>query len=120
MKVYYVNKFLKKYDKIGYFFDEDIKWIEDAELNNRAKKQNIEVGVIKELTCIHDNLTFRQDLRSAYRYGSGAKIAARKGLHKKRPNANWMLIWPCFKQHIVAGFYCILWNIVYCFGYFLT
>lgn len=104
---------------IDYYFDEDIKWIEDAELNNRAKKKNVEVGAIEDLTCIHDNLTFKQDLKSAYRYGTGAKIAARKGLHKKRPSANWNLIKPCFKQKIGAGFYCILWNIVYCFGYYL-
>lgn len=102
---------------IGYYFDEDIKWIEDAELNNRSIKKKIQVGCIKELTCIHDNLTFKQDLKSAYRYGTGAKLAAKKGIHKKRPCANWGLIIPCFKKKILAGFYCIIWNIVYCFGY---
>ena len=107
-------------DLIGYYFDEDIKWIEDSELNHRAKAKNVEVGVIKELTCIHDNLTFKQDLKSAYRYGTGVKTAARKGLHKKRPTANWNLIIPCFKENILAGFYCIIWNIVYCFGYYFT
>lgn len=105
--------------RLGYYFDEDIKWIEDSELNHRAKEKNIEVGIIRELTCIHDNLTFKQDLRSAYRYGNGVKTAARKGLHKKRPTANWNLIIPCFKKSILAGFYCIIWNIVYCFGYYL-
>ena len=113
-----IRKDIKK--KIGYYFDEDIKWIEDSELNHRAKAKNIEIGVIKKLTCIHDNLTFKQDLKSAYRYGSGVKTAARKGLHKKRPTANWNLIIPCFKQKFLAGLYCILWNIVYCFGYYLT
>lgn len=106
--------------KIGYYFDEDIKWIEDSELNNRAKEKNIKVGIIKELTCVHDNLTFRQDLKSAYRYGTGVKTAAKKGLHKKRPTANWCLIKPCFKKNFVAGVYCIIWNIVYCIGYYLT
>ena len=107
-------------DEIGYYFDEDIKWIEDSELNNRAKKKNIEVGTIEELTCIHDNLTFKQDLKSAYRYGTGVKIAAKKGLHKKRPTANWNLIGPCFKKKFLAGFYCIIWNIIYCIGYYFT
>lgn len=105
-------------EKIGYYFDEDIKWIEDSELNNRAKKENIEVGTIESLTCIHDNLTFKQDLKSAYRYGTGVKIAASKGLHKKRPTANWNLIMPCFKKKFLAGIYCIIWNMVYCFGYY--
>lgn len=107
-------------EKIGYYFDEDIKWIEDSELNNRAKKENIEVGIIEKLTCIHDNLTFKQDLKSAYRYGTGVKIAAGKGLHKKRPTANWNLIIPCFKKRFLAGIYCIIWNIIYCFGYYFT
>lgn len=106
--------------KVKYYFDEDIKWIEDSELNIRAKAQNIKIGVIEELTCIHDNLTFKQDLKSAYRYGSGVKLAAKKGLHKKRPTANWNLIIPCFKKKILSGFYCIIWNIIYCFGYYLT
>lgn len=109
------KKILKK---IGYFFDEDIKWIEDSELNIRAKKNNIEIGVIDEVTCIHDNLSFKQDLKSAYRYGTGVKIASKKGLHKKRPTANWNLIIPCFKKNILSGSYCIIWNIVYCIGYY--
>ena len=106
--------------KIGYYFDEDIKWIEDAELNNRAKKEKIKVGTIKELTCIHDNLSFKQDLKSAYRYGSGVKIAAKKGLHKKRPTANWNLIIPCFRKKFLSGIYSIIWNIVYCIGYYFS
>jgi glycosyltransferase involved in cell wall biosynthesis len=105
-------------NKIGYYFDEDIKWIEDSELNIRAKKQNIEVGIIDRLTCIHDNLSFKQDLKSAYRYGCGVKVAANKGLHKKRPTANWNLIIPCFKKRFLSGIYCIIWNIVYCYGYY--
>ena len=104
--------------KIGYYFDEDIKWIEDSELNIRAKKNNIEIGIIDNVTCIHDNLTFKQDLKSAYRYGQGVKTAARKKLHKNRPTANWNLIIPCFKQNILTGFYCIIWNLVYCVGYY--
>lgn len=112
-----INKKIKKY--IKYYFDEDIKWIEDSELNIRAKKHNIEVGIIDELTCIHDNLTFKQDLKSAFRYGTGVKTAARKNLHKKRPTANWNLIIPCFKENIFSGIYCIIWNLVYCVGYYI-
>ena len=106
-------------EQVGYYFDEDIKWIEDSELNIRVKKNQIQVGMINELTCIHDNLTFKQDLKSAFRYGTGVKIAALKGLHKKRPTANWNLIMPCFRQRILSGFYCIIWNLVYCIGYWV-
>ena len=111
-----LNKKIK--EKIDYYFDEDIKWIEDSELNNRVKAKNIKIGFIKKLTCIHDNLTFRQDLKSAYRYGTGVKVAARKGLHKKSPTANWNLILPCFKKNLFSGIYLIVWNFVYCYGYY--
>lgn len=112
-----INK--KIVDKIGYYFDEDIKWIEDSELNIRVKRAGIKVGIIDELTCIHDNLSFKSDLRSAFRYGTGVKIAAMKGLHKKKPTANWNLIIPCFKKNFFSGIYCIIWNIIYCLGYYL-
>lgn len=112
-----INKKISKY--IDYYFDEEIKWIEDSELNIRVHKEKIKIGFINELTCIHDNLTFRQDLKSAYRYGTGVKLAAKKGLHKKRPMANWNLIIPCMKKNILSGLYCLVWNLVYCYGYFI-
>lgn len=112
------KKILKKIN--NYYFDEDIKWIEDGELNIRARKAKIKIGRIEEVTCIHDNLSFKQDLTSAYRYGWGTRIAVIKGLQrKKRPDANWNLIIPCFKQKFFSGIYSLIWNIVYCFGYFL-
>ena len=112
-----VNKKIKPL--VGnYFFDNDIQWIEDSELNIRAKKANIKVATITSTTCIHDNLTFKQDLKSAYRYGYGVRIAAGKNLHKKRPTANWNLIIPIFKKNIISGLYYIVWNIIYCIGYF--
>ena len=107
-------------DKIGFFFDEDIKWIEDAELNRRASKCNIPVGRIDYITCIHDNLSFKQDLTSAIRYGSGAKIASKKNLHPKRPCANWTLIYPCMKKGFFYGAYALLWNLCYCLGYWFV
>ena len=113
-----INKKIKS--KIGnYFFDNDIQWIEDSELNIRATKSKIKVGLIEEVTCVHDNLTFKQDLKSAYRYGYGVKKAAKKNLHKKRPTANWNLIIPIMKKNVISGFYYFLWNIIYCIGYYV-
>ena len=107
-------------EKVGnYFFDDDIQWIEDSELNIRAKKAKIEVGIINEVTCIHDNLTFKQDLKSAYRYGYGVKNAALKNLHKNSPTANWNLIYPISKKSIFSAIYYFCWNIIYCVGYYL-
>ena len=116
-----INK--KILQHIDYFFDTDIRWIEDADLNARAKAVGIDVGVISDVTCIHDNISFRQDVKSAFRYGTGARMAKRKGLigldGKKRtsPNANWNLIAPCFKHGLVCGLYYTVWNLAYCLGY---
>lgn len=102
----------------NYFFDDDICWIEDFELNIRVKKANINIGCINEITCVHDNLTFKQDLKSAYRYGTGVRKAVRKGIYDKGPDGNWDVIVPIMKKNILSGVYYVLWNIVYCVGYF--
>ena len=110
-----INK--KILDYVGYFFDEDIKWVEDTELDRRAINNNVEIGFIDTLTCIHDNLTFKQDLKSAYRYGYGAKLSVKKGIRKKGHIGNWFLVKKCFKISILTGFYSILWNIFFAIGY---
>ena len=113
-----INK--KIVDKIDYYFDEDIKWIEDSELNTRVFKQKIKIGFIKSLTCIHDNLSFKQDLKSAYRYGTGAKMAVRKKLRKRGKIGNWFLVPECFKDSIALGIYDIVWNISFAIGYLFS
>ncbi len=119
-----INK--KIIDLVGYYFDEDIKWIEDADLNARARKANVKIGKINTTTCIHDTLSFRQDLKSAYRYGTGAKIAKGKKLYsiegktRKNANANWQLLKPCFKRSIFHGLYAIAWNLCYCIGFYCS
>ena len=44
----------------NYYFDEDIKWIEDGELNIRCRKSKIEIGRIESITCVHDNLSLNK------------------------------------------------------------
>lgn len=113
-----IHKSIK--EKVGnYFFDNEIQWIEDSELNIRARKAKIKVGIINEITCIHDNLTFKQDLKSAYRYGYGVKNAVLKNLHKNSPTANWSLIYPISKKSVFSAIYYFFWNIIYCGGYYL-
>lgn len=112
-----INKKIKESIN-GYFFDSNICWIEDFEFNLRAKKKKIDIGYIQDITCKHDNLTFCQDLKSAYRYGTGERKAVKKGVYKKGPDANWDIIIPIAKKNILSGIYYVLWNIIYCIGYF--
>ncbi len=114
-----INKKIKS--KIqNYFFDNDICWVEDFEFNIRAKKAQIDIGTIETITCIHDNLSFKQDLKSAFRYGTGVKKAVRKKIYDRGPDGNWGVILPIMKKNILSGIYYILWNIIYCIGYFTT
>lgn len=114
-----INKKILPY--IGnYFFDEDIKWIEDSELNFRIFKADLKIGFIEDETCIHDNLTFKQDLKSGYRYGMGAKTAVKKGLREPGKRGNWFLQKDCFNHSVATGIYCFIWNISKCLGYILT
>ncbi len=113
-----INKKIIKY--IDYYFDEDIKWVEDTEMNRRVKRNNLEVGFIQKLTCIHDNLTFKQDLKSAYRYGYGAKLSVKKGIRKKGKIGNWFLTPRCFSKSILLGLYSVAWNICFAIGYLIN
>ncbi len=111
-----INKKILEFSN-GYFFDEDIKWVEDAELNDRLNGK-IKIGVINEITCIHDNLTFKLDLTSAYRYGTGVKRAVKKNLYKPGPQPNWFLLKKISKEDLLASIYFIIWNGAYCLGYY--
>ena len=101
----------------GYFFDEDIKWVEDTELNDRVKNK-IKIGTINEVTCIHDNLTFKLDLKSGYKYGTGVKKAVNKKIYKPGPEPNWFMFKDIAKENIFSGLYFVIWNGFYCLGYY--
>ncbi len=106
-------------DAIGdHFFDSRLTWIEDSEFNVRLSKANIPIHETDGLTCIHEALTFRRDLISAFRYGEGVRIAASYNLHKKRPTANWFLIPPMYRISFLHGVYALVWNVVYCIGFY--
>jgi len=102
----------------GYFFDEDIKWVEDTELNDRLKNK-VKIGVINETTCIHDNLTFKLDLKSGFKYGTGVKRAVNKKIYEPGPEPNWFLLKQISKKSLLSALYFIIWNGVYCLGYYV-
>ncbi|MBE7074210.1 MAG: glycosyltransferase [Clostridiales bacterium] len=112
-----INKKIK--DKIGgYFFDERLTWVEDAELNYRMKKNNIGFGVIEEVTCAHVPLSFKQDLHSAYNYGIGAKIRVYYKMRKKGVNFNSDVTKQMRKFGLKYWIYALRWNLSYARGYY--
>lgn len=105
-------------DKIGgYYFDESIPWTEDAELYIRLKKAAINFYFAKNTIAYHDYLSFGQDLKSAFNYGTGKAtrvahgIASGSGTHFK----NFFKI--SSKFGIFTGIYLLFWNLLYFSGY---
>ncbi|MBQ9071929.1 MAG: glycosyltransferase family 2 protein [Bacilli bacterium] len=111
-----LNKKILEYSN-GYFFDEDIKWVEDTELNDRVKNK-IKIGRINQITCIHDNLTFKLDLKSGYKYGTGVRRAVNKKIYKPGPEPNWFLFKELAKENLISALYFVIWNGFYCLGYY--
>ena len=103
----------------NYFFDEDIHWVEDSELNNRIKKANIKIGYIQDAIIYHSPLTIYQDLRSAFRYGCGKRIGVEKGIMNGIGSFFFKTFDVIKKKGFLAGLYITIWNITYCLGYLI-
>ena len=112
-----INKKIK--DKIGgYYFDERLTWVEDADFNYRMKKNNIGFYSIEEPTCAHVPLSFKQDLRAAKNYGNGAKIRVHYKMREKGVNFNSDVTRQMKKLGFRYWIYALRWNLAYAKGYY--
>ncbi|WP_273130511.1 glycosyltransferase [Bacillus weihaiensis] len=103
----------------GYYFDHSIKWVEDAELNVRLKKNKILIFDAPEAIIEHCSIPLKKDLRAAFNYGTGKRIGVRKGI-MRGVGAFWSDIPKIFiKKGLFTSIYMICWNICYTFGYYL-
>ncbi len=102
--------------KIGYYFDRDIHWEEDDELNDRVKRAKVRIEYMPSAKIFHPQLTIKTDLRSAYRYGTGRRIGVEKGLFSLNifRYIDFAVFW---KKSPVHFLYLLLWNISYFLGY---
>ncbi len=102
----------------GYYFDHDIHWVDDAELDLRIRKYGIKINYIPKAIIYHHSLKLFDDLCSAFRYGYGKRIGVRKGI-MEGVGAFWGDIPNVVKEKgFFASIYLILWNIAYCCGFF--
>jgi cellulose synthase/poly-beta-1,6-N-acetylglucosamine synthase-like glycosyltransferase len=102
----------------GYIFDETIYWTEDAELYTRLKKAHVDFFYAASAVAVHDTLTIRQDVSSAFRYGTGK---ARRVLKKisSGPNTHFKDFLRVLRiSGLAVALYSILWNLSYAAGYF--
>lgn len=112
-----INKGIKK--TIGnYFFDSNIYWTEDADLNTRLKEANIKVNYVFNAKVFHPPLNLKHDLRSAFRYGVGKRIRVETGKANNMGTHFKKVFDVMNKKGFLAGVYYFVWNISYSMGYF--
>lgn len=61
-------------EDIGYYFNPNLKWEEDFDFNSRVMEKKLKIHWDRSAVIYHPALTFKQDLRSAYNYGTGHGI----------------------------------------------
>lgn len=59
----------------GQIFNPDVRWTEDADLNFRLKLSGVSVSYVPEAVLMHDAITLRHELRTAFYYGIGKRLS---------------------------------------------
>jgi len=110
-------------DRIGYFFDHDIHWTEDADFNRRVKAFNVNYYISDDVKIFHKPVSVMHDLKSAFRIGIGRRIAEMKNLYGTYPE-QWRFF-PKFikdqwrkKKYLPLKVYGTIWWLSYITGYF--
>lgn len=112
-----INKNIK--NKIGgYYYNNNIFWTEDADLNLRIKKAKIIPKYIFSSIMYHAPLTMKHDLKGAFKHG----IGKRKRVEQKIAfgvNSHFDKVFDVMrKKGILPGTYYFIWNCFYVCGYF--
>lgn len=112
--------------RLGYLFDNDIHWTEDADLARRLDHRGIQCYFADDISIVHEKLSLIQDLRSAWRYGVGRRIAEDRKLEGLTQRYN-----PLQKYNLcsfistlkqagleVAFYQTFMWSLAFSLGYF--
>jgi glycosyltransferase involved in cell wall biosynthesis len=101
----------------SYYFHHEIHWREDAEFDFRIKQAGIKLNVCKNAIVYHDPLTPFQDLRSAFRYGTGWSNSKRLGLTLSEPPSS--VESTMQNKGFLPALYMSIYRMVYYCGYFV-
>lgn len=109
---------------IGYYFDEDVHWAEDADFNRRIMLAGLSICYLSKAVLYHSPITVWTDLRSSFRYGIGRRIAEEKKLVGTSPpfKLSFGLIRTRFlhartKKGTWVAAYMIVWLLAFSTGY---
>lgn len=64
----------------GYIFDKRLEWTEDFDLTQRIRSAAASVRIVREAVVVHDALSMKRDVLSAFRYGQGHRAGVELGL----------------------------------------
>lgn len=114
----------------GYFFNDQVWWTEDAEINHRIKKAGLPLHREPNATVIHDPVSMGYDLKSAYKIGRGkfsqVLFARRDTFEENITNiAKRLLSGESLAEFVKIGRekslltagYSVIWQLVYHLGY---
>lgn len=101
----------------NYYFDNDIHWTEDADLNVRVTRAGIKVKYVMSAKIFHPPLTMKYDLKSSFRYGIGKRIRIEKGIAKGLGSFFRNIPDVISKKGIFPGIYLFIWNCFYTAGF---
>jgi len=112
-------------NNLSYYFDNDLLWAEDAEFDKRVRDAGLKVKYLSEAVVSHAPLNVRQDLKAAYKYGTGYATAFLKGAFTKEdkriPTAENFLKYlqlVAGKQNTPFFIYMSLWSVVRAAGFY--
>jgi glycosyltransferase involved in cell wall biosynthesis len=105
----------------SYYFHPKMCWQEDSEFDIRVKKAGLKIQYDLSAVIYHPPLKLRSDLRSAFWYGVGHRIAYVNNL-KPKPKGiirsiNKYLIGASTKKGLAVGIYLFCWKMVLLSGY---
>lgn len=66
----------------GYFFNEQIRWAEDAEFSYRFHKNGLRFGYIEDAVVIHPEVSVKHDLKGAFLIGLSKRRSVDLGLRE--------------------------------------
>jgi glycosyltransferase involved in cell wall biosynthesis len=98
----------------GHIFDARLPWKEDADLDHRVRRAGIRIVAVDDCVIHHAPLSIAGDLRSTFRYGVGAAVAAAHAVPLSPPSRS--LRTALHHDGLAAALYLIAGNGVFAAG----
>lgn len=113
----------------GHFFNEQVRWAEDAEFSYRFHRNGLSFGYIGDAVVTHPAVSLKHDLRGAFLIGLSKRRAVDLGLRQGdedvTPTLKRILLGETFgrksrlfrEKGVGTLFYMLLWDSIYNIGY---